>query len=141
MAAESSAALRTFFTRYAILARESAAEGLAAMYAPTFIIAGPRGSQAFANDSRFRQWIQQVGDFNHQHGMRTLTVRKIDELSLSPRHVLATVRWGSQFDKLGDRVIEFDIAYLLEGTGDEWKILSYVSQQDQEEQMKQLGLM
>jgi hypothetical protein len=141
MASPSVASLHTFFARYSVLAQNSAAEDLAAMYAPTFIVAGPRGSQAFANDSRFLQWIQQVGDFNHQHGMRTLTVRKIQELSLSPRHVLATVRWGSQFDRLGDRVIEFDIAYLLEGTGDEWKILSYVSQQDQEEQMKQLGLM
>ena len=40
-----------------------------------------------------------------------------------------------------DRQIGFEISYLLERAGDSWKILSYVSRSDQEDEMRKLGLL
>ena len=47
-------------------------EDLAELYAPTFIVGGPRGSQAFKNDSQFVEWLGQVGDVNRRRGMVSL---------------------------------------------------------------------
>jgi hypothetical protein len=130
-----------FFTRYAELSMGPRPEELADLYAPTFIAGGPQGSQAFTNDARFREWLVQLGDFNRRHGMRALRVVATREQTLSPLHALATVTWGAQFDKTGDRVIEFEISYLLERAGGDWKILCYISRSDQQEDMKKEGLL
>jgi hypothetical protein len=133
--------LHSFFERYAELSLGPQPKALAGLYAPTFIIGGPQGSQAFPNDEKFLEWLTQVAEFNRQHGMRALTVLSIGDQALSPIHTLATVKWGARFEKTGDRVFEFEISYLLEKAGDDWKILSYVSRSDQESEMKDAGLL
>jgi hypothetical protein len=133
--------LDRFFSRYAELSLSAQPEALAGMYAPTFIVGGPQGSQAFPNDARFIEWLRQVGDFNRQHGMRGLDVVRIHDQSLSPIHSLATVTWGARFEKTGDRAIEFEIAYLLEKTMEEWRILAYISRSDQDTEMAKEGLL
>ena len=41
----------------------------------------------------------------------------------------------------GDRVIEFDIAYLLERADEQWRILAYISREDEAEAMQREGLL
>src|SRR5688500_15857824 len=106
--------LNRFFSRYAELSLGPEPEALAGLYAPTCIVGGPQGSRAFANDASFIEWLRQVAAFNREHGMRALSVVSIRETMLSPVHTLATVTWGARFDKTGDRVIAFEISYLLE---------------------------
>jgi hypothetical protein len=133
--------LQRFFTHYAELSMGPRPEDLAALYAPTFIVGGPQGSRAFANDSKFVDWLRQVGTFNRQHGMNSMTPVAILEVMLSPMHSLATVMWGAQFEKTGQRVIQFDISYVLERAGEGWQVLSYISQSDQNEAMRKEGLL
>jgi hypothetical protein len=130
-----------FFSRYAELSLGPQPEALTGLYGPTFIVAGPHGSQAFTNDVRFVEWLRQVANFNREHGMRSLTATSIRDTTLSPLHTLATVTWGARFEKTGDRTIEFEISYLLEKAEAEWRILSYVSRDDQNAAMKKEGLL
>jgi Domain of unknown function (DUF4440) len=133
--------LDRFFSRYAELSMGPHPEALAGVYAPTFIVAGPEGSHAFANDGDFLEWLRQIAAFNREHGMRTLTVVSIRHIELSPLHTLATVTWGARFDKTGDRMIEFAISYLLEKSDGDWRILSYISRTDQNAEMAKEGLL
>jgi hypothetical protein len=131
-----------FFTRYAALSMDNDDDrAMAAVYAPTFFVAGPKGSMTFANDTRFLDWLAQVRAFNRQHGMRALSPAAVRETVLSPLHVLAQVRWRAQFEKALDRAAEFEIAYLIERAGESWRVLGYVSACDQEEEMRALGLL
>jgi hypothetical protein len=130
-----------FFSRYAALSTGSTPEALARLYAPTFIVGGPQGSQAFTNDARFLEWLQQVASFNRQHGMQSITALAVHEVPLSPLHALATVTWGARFEKTGERVLSFEISYLLERAEDEWRILAYISRSDQDAEMKKEGLL
>lgn len=129
-----------FFARYAAVSLGDDDHAMAAMYAPSFFVAGPKGSATFANDAKFLEWLAQVRAFNQQHGMKALAPVAVRETSLSPIHVLAHVRWRARFEKTGDRAIEFEIAYLLERTAESWRVLGYVSERDQEEEMRALGL-
>jgi hypothetical protein len=130
-----------FVARYAALSLGDDGRALAAVYAPSFFVAAPTGSRTFANDARFLDWLAQVRSFNRQHGMRALSPAAVRETPLSPLHVLAQVRWSAQFQKTGDRAIEFEIAYLLERDGDSWRVLGYVSERDQEEEMRAHGVL
>jgi len=130
-----------FFAHYAALSMGDDDRAMAALYAPSFFVAGPNGSMTFANDERFLEWLAQVRAFNRQHGMRGVSLAAVQETALSPLHVLAQVRWRARFEKTGDRAVEFDIAYLIERTGDSWRVLGYVSARDQEEEMRALGLL
>lgn len=133
--------LLAFFTRYAEISTGPQPQALAGLYAPTFIVGGPQGSQAFTNDASFIEWVRQVADFNRQHGMRDLTVVSVRDTTLSPIHTLATVTWATRFEKTGDRLIEFEISYLLEQDEDKWRILSYISRSDQSDEMTRAGLL
>ena len=130
-----------FFTRYAALSMGDDDQATAAVYAPSFVVAGPSGSMVFANDARFLDWLAHVRVFNHAHGLRALSPAAVQETVLSPLHVLAQVRWTARFERTGDRAVDFDIAYLLERTGESWRVLGYVSARDQEEEMRALGLL
>jgi hypothetical protein len=130
-----------FFTRYAALSLGDDDRAIAAMYAPSFFVAGPTGSTTFANDARFLEWLAHVRAFNRQHGMRALSPAAVQKTVLSPLHVLAQVRWSAWFERTGDRAIEFEIAYLIELAGETWRVLGYVSARDQEEEMRVLGLL
>jgi hypothetical protein len=130
-----------FFARYAALSMGDDDHALAAMYAPSFFVAGPKGSTTFANDAKFLEWLAQVRVFNQQHGMKTMAPVAVRETPLSPLHTLAQVRWSARFEKTGDRAIEFEIAYLLERAAETWRVLGYVSTRDQEEEMRSLGLL
>ena len=133
--------IEQFFTRYAALSMGDDARALAAEYAPSFFVAGPNGSAAFANDAQFLDWLAQVRAFNRQHGMNALAPAAVRETVLSPLHVLAQVRWSARFETTGTRAIEFEIAYLMELAGESWRVLGYISESDQEEEMRALGLL
>ncbi len=135
------AALTAFFERYAKASLGNDPQVLAAMYAPSFIVGGPRGSATFANDARFLDWLKEVHDFNRKHGMRTLEIVSVAPTQLSPVHTLVIVKWGARFEKTGDRLVAFQIAYLLENAADGALILSYISEADQEAEMKALGIL
>jgi hypothetical protein len=116
-------------------------EALANLYAPTFIVGAPTGSQAFPNDDRFLEWLGQVAAVNRKRGMKALTVVSVRAADLSPLHTLATVTWGARFEKTGERAIEFEISYLLEKSGDDWRILLYISRADEQAEMAKEGLL
>jgi hypothetical protein len=129
-----------FFAQYAALSMGDDDVALAAVYAPSFFVAGPQGSMTFANDAHSLDWLAHLRAFNRQHGMRALSPAAVRETVLSSLHVLARVRWSAQFEKTGARAIEFDIAYLLELAGESWCVLGYISTRDQQEEMQAHGL-
>jgi hypothetical protein len=53
---------------------------------------------------------------------------------------MVKVHWGVTFLKTGDRMIEFDVSYLVQKTGPEPEILLFIAHQDEEEAMRKLGI-
>ena len=133
--------LTAFFQRYAEDSLHGEPKAIAADYAPSFIVAGPKGSQTFTNDEKFLTWLEGVRNFNRQHAMQSMQPSRVEVHQLSPIHAMARVTWSARFAKTGDRDIGFDISYQLERAGDSWKILGYFSEVDQEEEMRKLGIL
>src|SRR6187397_2017557 len=130
-----------FFAHYAALSMGDDDGATVAVYAPSFFVAGPKGSMTFTNDARYLDWLAHLRAFNRHHGIRALSPAAVRQTVLSPLHVLAQVRWSARIEKTGDRAIEFEIAYLIELAGESWRVLGYVSARDQDEEMRVLGLL
>jgi hypothetical protein len=129
--------LDVFFRSYATASLGSDPARVATFYAAQFIVGGPGGSAVFTNDEKFLDWLRHVHQFNERTGMTSMEVLSVGAAEpLSNRHLLATVEWGATFTKTGERVIAFRISYLLEQHDQTWQILAYLSEKDQEEEMR-----
>ena len=129
-----------FFRRYAASMMGMDVGAVAAAYAPSFFVAGPRGSGTFANDGNFIGWLENVRRSNQDAGMTSIEPLSLQEEWLSDTHALVTVNWGSTFAKTGGRTIAFKITYVMQRLGGPWQILGYISHTDQEEEMREMGL-
>jgi hypothetical protein len=132
--------VRDFFTRYARVTMGPEPEQLAEFYDDSFVAAGPKGSAAFKNDELFLKWLRDVRAFNEKTGMTSMHVVGVEEIPLGSKFRVANVTWGATFERLRDRTIPFTISYVLRVTDGGFKVIAYVSHEDQEEAMRRHGL-
>jgi hypothetical protein len=130
--------LDDFFKRYEGASAANDPEIIASFYTGSFFVAGPQGSATFNNDDSFIAWLRGVAEFNRGVGLKLTFEGIADERRLSPVHTLAVVRWSARFAGVSEPA-EFRIAYLVEDLG-EPKILGYVSEDDQDARMKEMGI-
>nr|WP_295868203.1 hypothetical protein [uncultured Chitinophaga sp.] len=132
--------LKAFFERYAAANNNNDLKGITGFYAENFIAAIPGNNGAFKNDDSFIEWLKQVEQFNRQTGMQSIEVVRLKETPISNGYTQATVTWGAKYEKTGDELLTFDISYFLYLNGAP-KIIMYISHEDQNELMKQKGLL
>jgi uncharacterized protein YndB with AHSA1/START domain len=115
-------------------------EKTAGLFADTFISAGPRGVIA-QNRDEFLAMAHKAAEFYRTIGQTSAKILSVQETPVSNEYVLVNVHWGVTFKKTGDRTIEFDVSYLVQKTGPEPKIILLIAHQDEEQAMKDLGLL
>lgn len=141
MAAAAHHSLRSFFDQYAQATNEMKASTVAGFYADNFIAAGPKGNRVFQNDDKFLQWLNQLKEFNQQTGMGKMRVVRFQESPISGHYQMVTIEWGLTFQKTGDELITFNISYFVDVTGRMPRIIMYISHVDQEDYMREKGLL
>jgi hypothetical protein len=132
--------VRKLFTEY-----EKAFDALdlsksAEFFADTFISAGPRGVIA-QSKAEFLKLAHQAADFYKSLGQTSARILSMDETSISNEYSMVKVHWGVTFKKTGDKMIEFDVTYFVQNTGNEPKIIMFIAHQDEQKAMRELGLM
>lgn len=133
--------IHKFFEKYAEVSINGDPGDLAEFYGKNFVVVGPKESMAFANDENFLKWLNSVQDFNNQTGLEQMNVRNVISNSVGKHTIQATVTWGVIYKKTKNEIIEFDIHYVLERFTSAMKIILYVSDDDQEQLMKQKGIL
>lgn len=133
--------IEEFFNAYASASVGGKASLLARFYAPTFMMSTKNEASAFANDQKFMYWLNSLFEFNEKTGLLTMKVRHVDSSAIGDYFSKATVTWAVTYSKTKDEEITFDIHYILNHYGDDFKILLYISEIDQEELMKEKGLL
>ncbi|HXL55551.1 MAG TPA: DUF4440 domain-containing protein [Chitinophagaceae bacterium] len=111
----------------------------AEFFADTFISAGPKGTIA-QNKNDFLQKAEQASEFYKSIGQTSAKILSKKLLPISDQYTMVTLHWGVTFQKTGNELIEFDVTYLVQETGNEPKIILFIAHQDEEEAMKKLGL-
>ncbi|HLG39612.1 MAG TPA: nuclear transport factor 2 family protein [Chitinophagaceae bacterium] len=114
-------------------------EAIAKYYDDTFISAGPKGTIA-RNKNEFMSKARQASEMYRSIGQNSAKILSKGITQISNEYALVTVHWGVTFEKTGDKITEFDVSYLVRQTGDDTKIVLFISHEDEEEAMKKLGL-
>lgn len=133
--------LDQFFTRYAFVSETGNAAELAKFYAPDFMAATKEAASSFQNDGKFLDWLNSVFTFNKEAGLQEMVVKIIRVGTISSHYTFATVTWGAVFASEPEEEITFDIQYILRHVEEEFQIVFYISEEDQQELMKQHGLL
>lgn len=110
-------------------------------FADTFISAGPKGTIAQGRD-QFMKMSRQAADYYRKLGQTGARILSMKETPISDQYSFVTVHWGATFRKTGDKPVEFDVTYVLMRVDPKKpRIIMFVTHQDEEETMKELGLM
>jgi len=109
-------------------------------FAEYFISAGPKGSIAQGRDE-FAKMATKAAEFYRSVGQTSAKILSMDEIPISNEYSMVRIHWGVTFRKMGNRLIEFDVTYFIQKTGPEPKIIMFISHQDEEKAMKELGLL
>jgi hypothetical protein len=128
-----------FFDEYARAASGEDPEDMASFYDENVLHAGPKGTLGFRNDARYRSWLSDILEFNQDCGLAALLPTGVGSYDLGPSLVIATVQWRALFDG-SEHPADFTVTYLLRRAPDGLRILCAASHEDQEAQLRALGV-
>jgi hypothetical protein len=111
----------------------------AGFFADTFISAGPRGVIA-QSKAEFIKLANEAADFYRQVGQTSAKIISADETPISNEYSMVKVHWGATFKKTRDILIEFDVSYFIFRSVPEPKIIMFIAHQDEQQAMRDLGL-
>lgn len=114
-------------------------KGLSDYCADTFMSAGPRGTIA-ETKKEFEQKGEEAVKFYKSVGRNSAKIISKRIIPISDCYSMVVVRWGVTFEKTGSRLVQFDITYIIQHTESDPKILLFISHEDEEMEMKKLGI-
>ena len=131
---------KSFFSDYERAFNDLDVKRQAEMFDDSFMTAGPKGAIARSKEE-FLGMAEQLAAYYRAAGQKSARILEAAESPISPDYSLVDVRWGSTFEKTGDRLIEYDVSYIVRKTGKQLKIVMFIAHQDEEKAMKELGIM
>jgi hypothetical protein len=131
--------IKALFDEYARAFSALELQKQAPLFAETFTAAGPKGVISQGRDAFFKN-ADQAAAFYRKVGQESAEIKSMKETWFSDKYAMVTVHWAARFKKL-DKPVEFDVSYLVQLTDEEPRIILFISHEDEEEAMKELGLL
>jgi hypothetical protein len=132
--------IQKLFAEYEKLFSALDIEKQAKFFADGFISAGPNGAIA-QNKAEFLNMAQQAAEFYKSVGQESAKIISIEEMPISKEYSWVKVHWGATFRKTGNRLIEFDVSYIIQKIEQNPKIILFIAHQDEQKAMQELGLL
>jgi hypothetical protein len=134
--------IRAFFRRFETQSAANDVEGLAAMYAPSFLMGGPSGAQIVkAGDLLYA--IPKRKQLFDAAGCRSTTLLSLDETRLDDRYSLVRTEWQWTFaraDGAADQ-ITLPSSFIVDRGSAVLQIVCYINHADITAIMRQRGLL
>lgn len=123
--------LRAFFERFQSLSAASDVERIAAMYAGSVMIAGPRGSQV-VSAADLQRAIPMRRQLLESAGYQDTTLVEFEETALTGRYALvrAQFQWRFQAAKSEPITVTLPSTFVVDRGGDAPRIVVYMNEQD-----------
>jgi hypothetical protein len=134
--------LRSFFEQLQRFGSASDVEGLARMYAPTIMIAGPNGAQVITA-AALVQAIPQRKRLFEAAGHRKTTLTSIEPAMLTNRYSLVRTEWQWTFEHqpAGPVVVTLPSTFVVDLVDDAPQIVLYLMHEDVAAVLRQRGLL
>ena len=133
--------IESFFRTFEQLNAESNAADLAGLYAPSFLLAGPGGSQ-LVRAADLEQAIPKRKDLFKTLGCTSTHLATLQETVLDDRYSLVRAEWHWRFERSSE-VVEFTLpsSYVIERAPDHWQIVAYIPHADIMAELRRRGLL
>jgi len=131
--------LDTLFKEYETAFDKLDVKTISGYCADSLISAGPKGSIAQSRKD-YEEKTEQTNKFYKSVGRNSARIISKRVMPICNDYSMVVVRWGITFDKTGNKLIEFDKSYIIQETGSEPKIILLISHEDEEAEMRKLGL-
>ena len=133
--------MESFFRTFEQLSAESNAVDLARLYAPSFLLAGPNGSQ-LVRAADLQQAIPKRKDLFKTLGCTSTHLAKLEETVLDDRYSLVRTEWHWRFERSVETLVELTLpsSYVVERSPDRWQIVAYIPHADIMAELRRRGL-
>ena len=138
--------VQAFFARYEQGANSFDPELVASQFTDPFMGGDPNGVMSARNDEAFRQTIPRRQAFMQQIGFRFAKVLDVAVTPLDEHYTMAKVHWHLRFEKTPGQPQDFRffITYFLFDPGAPGpgpKVAFYISHEDEQQVMREAGLL
>ena len=130
--------LNSYFEAYGAAVFD--AEKVEGFYDDFAVTSGPTFVGCLKGHDEIRKAFSQIAGYQRQTGLKWMRPADVQEIEIDDLHLLAKVQWNAAFEKTGDKPVSFDVSYLLRKEGESWKILLYISHQDEMKMRQELGI-
>jgi hypothetical protein len=131
--------IKDLFEDYGKAFSALALQKTAELYSDSFVAAGPKGVISSTRDE-FIENAGKAAEFYLSVGQERAEIKTMKETWFSDNYCMVTIHWAAHFKTL-DKPVEFDVSYLVQLTEEKPKIILFISHEDEEEVMKDLGLL
>ena len=134
--------MESFFRTFEQLSAEGNAADLAGLYAPSFLLAGPSGSQ-LVRAADLQHAISKRKDLFKTLGCTSTDLATLQETGLDDRYSLVRTEWHWRFERPSETLVEFTLAasYVIERSPDRWQIVVYIPHADIMAELRRRGLL
>ena len=134
--------MESFFRTFEQLSADSNAADLAGLYASSFLLAGPNGSQ-LVRAADVQQAILKRKDLFKTLGCTSTHLATLEETSLDDRYSLVRTEWHWRFERSSEAIVEFTLpsSYVVERSPDGWQIVAYIPHADIMAELRRRGLL
>jgi len=134
--------MESFFRTFEQLSAASNAAELAGLYAPSFLLAGPNGSQVVrAGD--LQHAITKRKELFESLGCTSTSLAALEETGLDDRYSLVRTEWRWRFERSAEAPVEFTLpsSFVIDRSLDRWQIVAYIPHADVLAELRRRGLL
>ena len=133
--------MESFFRTFEQLSAASNAAELAALYAPSFFMAGPTGSQLI-RASDLEQAIPKRKALFESLGCTSTLLAALEEIGLGDRYSFVRTEWRWHFERSPESPVEFTLpaSFVIDRSLDRWQIVAYIPHADVMAELRRRGL-
>lgn len=134
--------MESFFRTFEQLSAASNAADLAGLYAPSFLMAGPNGSQ-WVRASDLQLAIPKRKALFESLGCISTHLAALEETGLDDRYSLVRTEWRWRFERSAEAAVEFMLpsSFLIDRSLNRWQIVAYIPHADVMAELRRRGLL
>lgn len=131
--------VRLFFDEYGAAFKDP--EKIASCYGDCSIAADPNFVGCLKGEREIHKTMKEISAYQVKTGLRSMTPTSLEIGEIAPPFYIAKVNWGALFEKTGNKLITFDVTYLIREYEESFQIVASVAHEEELKMREELGLL
>jgi hypothetical protein len=131
--------VRLFFDDYGAAFKDP--DKIASCYGDCAIAVDPSLVGCLKGEREIHKTMKEISQYQIKTGLRSMSPTAVEIGEIAAPHFMAKVTWGALFEKTGNKLITFDVTYLLREHEESFHILASISHQEERKVREELDLL